>query len=201
MPRNPEHSARIPQVRDDRRWRRRSPRTDRGLRHHRRLRDRGARVSQRIDRLALLAALRFRRVLRRAARHGEERPLAARAVRRTDAHHAPLRGDTLILETTYETTTGVVTVIDFMPMRDGTSNIVRTVIGRAAQVDDEDGDRAPLRLRRRSCRGSAGSTTERLRAIAGPDMVTIRSDVELHGRDFTTVGEFVVERGRAKSRS
>jgi len=38
-----------------------------------------------------------------------------------------------------------------------------------------------------------------LRAIAGPDMVTIRSDVELHGRDLTTVGEFTVNEGEELS--
>src|SRR5947199_2461922 len=40
------------------------------------------------------------------------------------------RDDTLILETEHTTATGVVQVIDFMPMRDGTSNIVRTVVGK-----------------------------------------------------------------------
>src|SRR3954470_12474529 len=44
------------------------------------------------------------------------------------------RDDTLILETIHETAAGAVTVIDFMPMRDGTSNIVRTVIGTRGRV-------------------------------------------------------------------
>src|SRR5215207_6960407 len=42
----------------------------------------------------------------------------ARATRR-------YRGDTLILETDFETAEGSVTVVDFMPLRDGKSNIVR----------------------------------------------------------------------------
>ena len=39
------------------------------------------------------------------------------------------RGDTLILETDYETNDGAVRVIDFMPLRDHRSNVVRTVVG------------------------------------------------------------------------
>src|SRR5438045_168477 len=39
------------------------------------------------------------------------------------------RGDTLILETTFETATGRATLIDFMPMRGECSDIVRIVRG------------------------------------------------------------------------
>src|SRR3954462_2739219 len=51
----------------------------------------------------------------------------ARATRR-------YRGDSLILETDDETADGAVTVIDFMPLRDGMSNVVRTVVGRRGRV-------------------------------------------------------------------
>ena len=34
-----------------------------------------------------------------------------------------------------------------------------------------------------------------LRAIAGPDMVVLRTPVHLHGENFTTVGEFIVAEG------
>src|ERR1043166_2371967 len=40
------------------------------------------------------------------------------------------RDDTLILETEFETAEGSVVVIDFMPLRDGKSNIVRTWAGK-----------------------------------------------------------------------
>src|SRR5262249_14929582 len=43
-------------------------------------------------------------------------------------------GDTLILETEHETSTGVVRVVDFMPIRDAMPNIVRTVIGKRGTV-------------------------------------------------------------------
>jgi GH15 family glucan-1,4-alpha-glucosidase len=43
------------------------------------------------------------------------------------------RGDTLILETTFETTTGSVCVVDFMSRRDGVSNMVRLCLGFRAR--------------------------------------------------------------------
>ncbi len=103
-------------------------------------------------------------------------------------------GDSLVLCTDYETNEGAVTVIDFMPMRDHTSNVVRTVVGRRGRVAMQTeiilrfdyGDIVPW-----VSRLDDGS----LRAIAGPDMVTIRSDVNLHGENLTTVGEFDVAEG------
>src|ERR1051325_11279407 len=88
------------------------------------------------------------------------------------------RGDTLILETNFETPGGAATVIDFMPMRDHSSNIVRTVVGKRGRVAMQTeiilrfdyGDIVPW-----VSRLDDGT----LRAIAGPDMITIRSDVEL----------------------
>src|ERR1700744_284426 len=41
------------------------------------------------------------------------------------------RGDTLILETDFATPDGEVTLVDFMPIRNGSSDLVRIVIGRA----------------------------------------------------------------------
>jgi GH15 family glucan-1,4-alpha-glucosidase len=103
-------------------------------------------------------------------------------------------GDTLILETEHETTTGVVTVIDFMPIRDSTSNIVRTVVGKSGHVAMK------TEIVLRFDYGAVVPWVSRLedgtlRAIAGPDMVTIRSDVELHGKDLTTVADFTVNEG------
>ena len=104
------------------------------------------------------------------------------------------RADTMILETDFETAEGHVTIIDFMPPRDGASDIVRIVVGRRGRV--------PMRTEI-AFRFDYGSIIPwvsrledgRLRAIAGPDMVVIRSDIELHGENLTTVGEFVVGEG------
>ena len=44
------------------------------------------------------------------------------------------RGETLILETDFETPEGAVTVIDFMPPGNGTSELVRIVVGKRGTV-------------------------------------------------------------------
>jgi GH15 family glucan-1,4-alpha-glucosidase len=108
------------------------------------------------------------------------------------------RGNTLILETDYENADGAVRVIDFMPLRDHRSNVVRTVVGLRGRVAMhtqivfrfEYGSLVPWVSRLED-----GS----LRAIAGPDMVVVKSDVELHGKDLTTVGEFTVGEGECVS--
>jgi GH15 family glucan-1,4-alpha-glucosidase len=108
------------------------------------------------------------------------------------------RGDSLILETQMETSDGVVTLIDFMPPRGRNSDIVRLVRG----------DRGRVKMRTEVIlRFDYGSTVPwvsrlddgALRAIAGPDMVTLRTAVALHGRDLTTVGDFEVTEGETVS--
>jgi GH15 family glucan-1,4-alpha-glucosidase len=44
------------------------------------------------------------------------------------------RGDTMILETAFETETGAVCVVDFMTRRDGVSDVVRIVRGLRGRV-------------------------------------------------------------------
>jgi GH15 family glucan-1,4-alpha-glucosidase len=103
------------------------------------------------------------------------------------------RDDTMILETEFETNEGCVVVIDFMPIRDHVSNIVRTVIGKRGRVSMQ------TEIVFRFDYGSIVPWVSRLddgslRAIAGPDMVVVRSEIPLHGRGLTTVGEFVVNK-------
>jgi GH15 family glucan-1,4-alpha-glucosidase len=98
------------------------------------------------------------------------------------------RGDTLVLETEWSTATGSVRVIDFMPPRDTAPDVVRIVEGISGSVDM----RSALRLRfdyghvvpwvRR--------TDGQIVAIAGPDAVSLRSDVHQYGRDLTTYADF-----------
>ena len=104
------------------------------------------------------------------------------------------RGDTMILETEFETSEGCVVVVDFMPLRDERSNIVRTVVGKRGRV--------PMKTEIvfRFDYGSIVPWVSRLddgalRAIAGPDMIVVRTNVELHGEHLTTVGEFTVGEG------
>lgn len=106
------------------------------------------------------------------------------------------RRDTLILETDFETAGGAVTLIDFMPVEDSpVSNLVRIVVGRRGSVAMSSelvlrfdyGAVVPWVTRR-----SDGE----LRAIAGPDMVTLRCDAPLRGEDFRTRSEFHVSAGQ-----
>jgi GH15 family glucan-1,4-alpha-glucosidase len=104
------------------------------------------------------------------------------------------RGDTLILETTFETGTGTVTLIDFMPPRGSASDIVRLVRGDSGTV------RMRMELVLRFSSGSNVPWVRRLDdgtllAVAGPDMAVLRTPVETHGKDFTTVAEFDVSAG------
>jgi len=107
------------------------------------------------------------------------------------------RPDTLILETEFETGDGAVTLIDFMPMRDTASDVVRIVAGRRGRV------RMRMELILRFDYGASVPWVTRLsdnggiRAIAGPDLVVLRTPAPLHGEDATTVSEFDVTEGES----
>src|SRR6185312_5545177 len=104
------------------------------------------------------------------------------------------RGGTMILETEFETDDGCVVVIDFMPLRDGKSNVVRTVIGKRGHVEMQT--QIVLRFDYGLVVPWVTRVDDgRLRAVAGPDMVMIQSDVPLHGENLTTVGEFTIREG------
>ena len=47
--------------------------------------------------------------------------------------------------------------------------------------------------------GDAARRDGALRAIAGPDMVVLRTPVQLRGEDMTTVGEFTVDAGETRA--
>jgi GH15 family glucan-1,4-alpha-glucosidase len=104
-------------------------------------------------------------------------------------------GDSLILETRFETASGAVAVIDFMPPRGKASDIVRLVRGVSGRVKL----RMELVIRfgfgtdipwvKKSEDGSA------LLAICGPDMTVLRSPIETRGEDMTTVADFEVGEG------
>ena len=101
------------------------------------------------------------------------------------------RGNTLILETRIETAGGAVLVIDFMPPRGRNSDIVRLVRGERGRV------RMRMELVLRFDYGRTIPWVTRmedgtLRAIAGPDMVTLHTPAEIHGEDLKTVAEFEV---------
>lgn len=104
------------------------------------------------------------------------------------------RPKTLILETRFETEEGAVLVIDFMPPRPQTSDLIRLVIGERGRVTMK------TELIIRFGYGASTPWVSRLedgalRAVAGPDMVVLRTPVALHGESMTTVGNFIVSAG------
>jgi GH15 family glucan-1,4-alpha-glucosidase len=102
---------------------------------------------------------------------------------------------TAILETTFETTEGVVAVTDFMPLTDDENyvDVVRLVRGVRGKVQMR------MELIVRFGYGTIVPWVRRqdfgIRAIAGPDALELHTPVDLHGEDFTTVGEFSVGEG------
>jgi GH15 family glucan-1,4-alpha-glucosidase len=105
------------------------------------------------------------------------------------------RGETLILETDFETPDGAVTLIDFMPPGNGWSELVRIVVGRRGTV------RMDLQLVLRFDYGFSVPWVSKLtyengiKAIAGPDTVVLRTPVDLHGENMHTVASFDVREG------
>ncbi len=114
---------------------------------------------------------------------------AARVTRR-------YRDGTMILETRFETAEGAATLIDFMPPRDHTSDLVRIVVGERGHVTFRTelvirfdyGATVPWVTRLEDGGG--------LQAVAGPDRLVLRTPVPLHGEDLHTVGTFSVAAGQ-----
>ena len=103
------------------------------------------------------------------------------------------RGDTLVLESEWDTPEGTVRSIDFMPVRDQAVDVVRIVEGVSGRVRM----RSELRLRFDYgsvvpwVRHQGGS----LSAVAGPDAVRLVTPVPLHGEGGATLAEFEVGPG------
>nr|WSW69990.1 glycoside hydrolase family 15 protein [Streptomyces sp. NBC_00995] len=105
------------------------------------------------------------------------------------------RGDSLVLETFWETRTGTVKVIDFMPQRDHEPDVMRIVEGVSGTVDMA----SVIRLR-----FDFGSVVPWMRrsqgervAVAGPDSAWLRSEppVKTWGQQFSTCSSFSVSAG------
>jgi GH15 family glucan-1,4-alpha-glucosidase len=103
------------------------------------------------------------------------------------------RSDTLVVETDFRTSSGVVRIIDFMPLGTGCTSIVRIVEGVAGHV--------PMRLEL-VIRFDYGSVVPWVRrdgngisAVAGPDVLYLDSDVPCRGENLRTVAEFDVTQG------
>ncbi|MEO5926438.1 MAG: glycoside hydrolase family 15 protein [Bryobacteraceae bacterium] len=100
---------------------------------------------------------------------------------------------TLILETEFETEQGTVLLIDFMTPSNDSPDLVRVVKGKSGRVQMK------MDLVLRFDYGSVVPWVERtehgISAIAGPDMVSLRTKVPLRGENFHTLAEFTVSAG------
>ncbi|MGH9183427.1 MAG: glycoside hydrolase family 15 protein [Acidimicrobiales bacterium] len=108
--------------------------------------------------------------------------------------HRRYRDGGLVLESTFETAGGAVTVIDTMPPRDDTPDVVRIVRGDAGRVEMR------MELVIRFDYGTIVPWVQRvdggLAALAGPDGLCLTTPVEVVGEDMTSVASFTVEAGQ-----
>jgi GH15 family glucan-1,4-alpha-glucosidase len=114
-------------------------------------------------------------------------------IQKTSRHYL---GNSLVLETRFETEDGAVRLLDFMPMGSAASTIVRLAVGELGSV--------PMRMELvlRFGYGRMTPWVSRiedggLRAVAGPDMVVLRSPAALCGEDMRTVSRFTLAEGEA----
>jgi GH15 family glucan-1,4-alpha-glucosidase len=107
------------------------------------------------------------------------------------------RGDTLILETEFETEEGSVRVIDFMPLSDKRWDIVRIVEGLSGRVDMR------MELGVRFDYGSIVPWVHRSQGIllltAGPDTLELSASVAIEGENMHSIAEFSVSAGERES--
>lgn len=101
---------------------------------------------------------------------------------------------TLVVETIFETATGSVAILDFMPPREKFSRVLRQVRCLRGKVD--------LRMEL-AIRFDYGRTIpwvthhdQSLRAVAGPDMVVLHTDLPLKGEGFKTISQFTLRAGK-----
>ncbi|HEV2100962.1 MAG TPA: glycoside hydrolase family 15 protein [Stellaceae bacterium] len=103
------------------------------------------------------------------------------------------RGDTLILETQHRTSSGIVRVTDLMPIGTEPSAVIRQVTGESGRV--EMAFDLALRFDYGSIPPWLRAEPRIVRGVVGPDLVVLRSTVDVTCRDDRIVTEFVVEAG------
>ncbi|MEW2171468.1 glycoside hydrolase family 15 protein [Streptomyces sp. NPDC007027] len=120
-------------------------------------------------------------------------PARAEGTEPANADRRSYRGDSLILESEWDTPRGTVRVTDFMPPRDGAPQLIRIVEGVSGRVLM----RSELRMR-----FSYGRVTpwvhkvdNRTVAVAGPDSVWLDTEAETYGQNLTTYSDFTVGPG------
>jgi GH15 family glucan-1,4-alpha-glucosidase len=123
-------------------------------------------------------------------RHGRWLLAPASAARSTRRHYD---GDSLVLVQEFDTPTGTVRLTDCMPPRAGEPDLVRMVEGVSGHV--------PMRMELiiRFDYGAIVPWVRNLdgvlRAIGGPDALSLWSSVQTHGVGLTTQAEFTIRAG------
>ena len=124
--------------------------------------------------------------------HGHWQIAPVGEIKRVTRRYQP---GTAVLETTFETAEGQVTLIDFMPFTDDEHyvDLVRLVRGDRGRV------RLHMKLVLRFGYGRVVPWVRRqdygLSAVAGPDSVQLHTSVDMHGENFATVADFTVGAG------
>ncbi|MGW1836660.1 glycoside hydrolase family 15 protein [Streptomyces sp. BBFR2] len=120
-------------------------------------------------------------------------PAHSEGTRPLPADRRRYRGDSLVLESEWDTPQGTVRVIDFMPPRDGAPQLIRIVEGVSGTV--------PVRseLRMRFAYGWVvpwvHKVDGRTVAVAGPDSVWLDTTAQTYGEELTTYSDFTVAPG------
>ncbi|HYA68874.1 MAG TPA: trehalase-like domain-containing protein, partial [Acidimicrobiales bacterium] len=108
--------------------------------------------------------------------------------------HRRYRGDTLVLETQFESAQGMVRVVDCMPVRESHPQVVRIVECVHGRVDMR------MDLVIRFGYGQIVPWVRRvdglLTAVVGPDALALWTPVRTRGEEMTTVAEFTVTAGQ-----
>ena len=109
------------------------------------------------------------------------------------AHVRRYRNNSMVLEHQFDTATGSVRIIDFMPVRNRTPDLIRIVEGVSGEVEMR------MELVARFDYGSIVPWVYRkdgvLHAIGGPDALALWSPVPTRGVGLTTQSTFTVRRG------
>lgn len=147
--------------------------------------------------------------------HGRWRIAPQGGVRRMHRRYLP---GTLVLETVFETDTGVVSLTDLMTLRlpgtsarrDDTSDLIRIVRGISGTVTMrmdltlrfDYGASVPWVSRVSEATGTTAdgpcdTPNCVLRAVAGPNMTTLRTPAPIRGENLSTVADFVVAESEA----
>ncbi|WP_439409681.1 glycoside hydrolase family 15 protein [Bradyrhizobium sp. DASA03076] len=107
--------------------------------------------------------------------------------------HRRYRTDTLILETEFELTTGRVRLIDFMPIEDNASAVIRIVRGLAGKVKLRS--ELDLRFDYGSLRPAVEIDRQQAVAFVGPDVVVLHAPAQLSLQGSCIVSEVEVSEG------